>query len=1321
MSQASQSPTGPASGVVIARRFTLKRQAGHGGMGLVYQAEDGLTGRTVALKLMHGTANAEVAQRFTREARLLSELNHPGIVAYVAHGLNEPGQPFLAMEWLDGEDLAERLARQPLTLTETWKLLHRLVEVLAVAHERGITHRDIKPSNLFLRGGQPEDAVLLDFGLAHVSAASRAITGNAVVLGTPGYMAPEQVTRQGELTASADIFSLGCVLYECLTGQAPFRASHMAAVLAKILFTEPAPLHTVRPDLPASLQGLLEMMLAKKPEQRFQDAQQLLRTLNVWGPLPEAPAPGLVARSTVELAGAEHQLVSVLLATPQVLWGETITVNPEENEQERNKLELWRRQLESSGARAVLMADSSLLATFLLERGTATDQAALAAHCALSIKERWPESAVVLTTGLSLRDKPLPVGEVMDRAGEFLRRFEDAPGPVPHVMLDETTAGLLGPRFQLDKVQSGVFLLLRERLWVDESRPLLGRPTPCVGREQELALMEVAFNACLEDGASRALLIIAPAGTGKSRLRHEFLRRLERREQPMLVLLGRADPMTMGSAYGLVGQALRQLCNVVEAEPLEARREKLSRRVSRYLLPGDMKDIVAFLGELCGVPFPAEDNARLRAAREDPRVMSTRVAGAMVAFLRAELSQGPVLLVLEDLHWSDSSTVKLVEDVLGELAEAPLMVLGLARPEVKEHFPGLWARFVQEVPLRSLSQKASARLVHEVLGAQVPAAVVERLVEQSAGNALFLEELIRGLAEGHGEQTPGTVLAMLQSRLQRLDPALRRALLAASIFGRTFWAGGVRALHERTEELAAGEVERSLRRAVELELVQAQPSSRFPAEAEYRFRHALVRDAAYGLIPEGHRVVGHHLAGAWLEQAGEKDPLVLAEHYQRGRQKARAVHFFTQAGDWLLERQDLLGAQRCLESALALEPSGPALEGIQALQGAVDMWMEDFAQFYTVGEEILPLPRPGSSAWSRMIGGLILACAQNDRVRTVAELAPRLLGGPPQADELLAYTELASALVCVTAWYGQRHEAIAVLERVEAVGAAQRVRERQEGWGWLCCARGYFEYFHEARPWHSWLRAQEALEAFRQRAPARSLAAVWCVRGLALAALGELPAAIESLREGLEEARGAGQSQARAFLQVHLALTLASSTVPADQEEARHQALSTLDKEKVNLLLIGLAHLALARVAAAQGGLSEARQHATQACEVLGVFGPFQLQARTVLCATLLAQGNAVEARAEAEHVRRLLERMGDMGAAGVGAWWVVAQTGRATEDRAGAEFALRQALRCLRLRAGDFADATARERFLRQVPEHARVLELAHQWWGEGLDDAHV
>ncbi|HYI01510.1 serine/threonine-protein kinase, partial [Hyalangium sp.] len=788
-----------APGTIIAGRFTLQRLAGQGGAGLVYQARDSVSGHLVALKLLHTIAESESARRFAREAELLAQLHHPGIVSYVAHGLTDERQPFLAMEWLEGEDLSRRLARQPLGLSDTLLLLRRVSEVLAVTHARGIVHRDIKPSNLFLRRGRAVDVVLVDFGLARISEASSAFTGSAMVLGTPGYMAPEQASSKQDISPSADIFSLGCVLYECLSGQAPFRAAHIAAVLAKILFTDPPPLRTLRAELPASLQALVDRMLAKDPEQRLADGQQLQRMLAELDVLPELPAPEGRGTAAVppRLPSTEQHLVSVVLATPTVYSGEARTLNPDEAVRLHDLLSSLKKELRAHRARATLLVDGSLLATFLLEHGTATDQAALAAHCALSVKERWPESLVALTTGLSLRSAPMPVGEVVDRAGELLRHLEggaelaDAP-----VILDETTAGLLGPRFQLDKTDSGKFVLRGEHLSVDESRPLLGRPTRCVGREQELSLLELAFATCMEDSTARALLVTAPAGTGKSRLRSEFLRRLEHRGQKTLTLFGRGDPMNAGSAYGLLGQAVRQLCGVVDREPLEVRREKLSQRLSRYLLPEQMKDTVEFLGELCGVPFPSEDSPKLHAAREDPRLMSLQVARAMVAFLRAESSQGPMLLVLEDLHWSDAPTVRLVDEVLHELSDTPLLVLALARPEVKELFPGLWAQSLQEVPLRGLSQRASTQLAHEVLGRQVPEALVSRLVEQAAGNALFLEELIRGVAEGRGEETPGTVLAILQSRLQRLEPELRRVLRAASIFGRTFWLGGVKALLE---------------------------------------------------------------------------------------------------------------------------------------------------------------------------------------------------------------------------------------------------------------------------------------------------------------------------------------------------------------------------------------------------------------------------------------------------------------------------------------------------------------------------------------------
>ncbi|WP_224366033.1 serine/threonine-protein kinase [Hyalangium versicolor] len=1304
----------PAPGTLLADRFRIQRLAGRGGMGSVYRAMDITSEHPVAVKLLNAATDSETAQRFTREAQLLSELRHPRIVSYVAHGVTEEGQPFLAMEWLEGEDLAHRLPRQPLSLSEALLLVRRSAEGLASAHAQGIVHRDIKPSNLFLRGGEVEDVVVLDFGLARLAAASQALTGSSMVLGTPGYMAPEQASSHHDITPGADIFSLGCVLYECLTGQPPFRAPHIAAVLAKILFSEPARLRTLRPELPASLQALMDQMLAKDPAQRLADASSLLRAMEAMEAPAEVPAPGRPRTPIpISLTQAEQHLVSVLLATPYGAAADDPTLNADDAKHARRRQGPLLQELRANGAQATLLADGSLMATFLLERGTATDQAALAAHCALTVKEQWPDSLVVLATGLTLRGEALPVGEVMDRAGEFLRKMERERNEAALVVLDDTTAGLLGPRFLLDKATSGTTRLLGEHLGADESRRLLGRPTPCVGREQELAVLEMAFFSCLEDTFARALLVIASPGTGKSRLRHEFLRRLEHRAPPMLVMLGRGDPMNAGSAYGLMGEAVRRMCGIQNGEPLESRRQKLARRVSRYLSPELMKDTAEFLGELCGVSFPLEDSPKLRAAREDPQVMSAQVTRAMITFLRAELSQGPVLLILEDLHWSDTFTVKLVDEVLRELSEQPLMVLALARPEVKELFPELWPRHLQEVPLRGLSQKACTRLIHEVLGPQVQEAVVARLVEQAAGNALFLEELMRNEAEGHGSETPGTVLAMLQSRLQRMEPIPRRVLLAASIFGRSFWTGGIKALLE--EVLSPQEMERGLQGLKDLEMVQPQPGSRFPGETEYRFRHALVRDAAYSLLPGHLKPLGHRRAGAWLEHAGEHDPWLLAEHYQLGQEKERAVHFFIRAGERLFEQEDMPGAQRCLEAALECEPTGSPLAELRALEVLICFWREDFERGFNVGTKVQPQLPVGSAPWARVTGAMILMGAQSSRHADLARLAQLLLGTTPEPQAATSYIETAAFLTAINSWGGLRAQALIVLGRLDSVGT-DILPQAPIARGWTWCARAYAHHFLQPHPWQACVAGEEGVRAFREVNSERNRTAPQAIWGLAVEALGEGARAIEILRDAVETTQRGGETYAAAATRMQLLLVLSNSPESTHREEARHRARHLLETTG-DLLYQGVAHLALARVTGAEGWQAQAESHAREACERFGVFLSFQLLARTFLSATLRAQGRAEEARAAAEAGVQVLEQIGGLGAGTVGAWLALAEACLVQGDTAAGERALRRAVQCVGMRANDIPDASARARFLHQVPENLRTLELARQRWGEGWE----
>jgi hypothetical protein len=1291
-------------GTVIANRFTLEARAGRGGTGAVYRARDALSGGPVALKLLQWDS-PEAQQRFLREATLLSSLRHPGIVAYVAHGTTETGLHFLAMEWLEGEDLAHRLARQRLGLEESLTLVRHAAEALAVSHQHGVIHRDLKPPNLFLRHGRPEEVVLVDFGLARHVAPSRAVTTSQTMLGSPGYMAPEQVSGEAHLTASADIFSLGCILYECLAGTPPFSAPHVASTLAKILFTEPVPLRSHRRELPSGLQTLVECMLAKRATDRLPDTASLLKAMEeLRGQWKAGATAASCLGLPLSLAEAEQQLVSVLLAAPPATAG-AVTGEQVSWEPLRDTL---RPLLASQGAQVAVMAEGWLVLTLAATQGSATDQAVLAARCALALQQHWPEGSVVLATGRGRWGSHLPVGEAMDRAGQLLRQLELLPWDSKAPVLDEVTAGLLGPGFQLSSSQPGLFLLHGTQLVLDESRPLLGKPTPCVGREQELSTLELAFSTCVAESAAQAVLVTAPAGMGKSRLRHEFLRRQKAQGSPVLVLFGRGDPLSAGSADGLLAQALRWLCGISGGEPLETQRSRLLQRLGQHLPPDQKREVVGFLGELCGVFFPDEHSARLRAARGDLRLMSLQVSRALVAFLQAECAQHPVLWVLEDLHWGDALTVRLMDEALRRLANHPFMVLALARPEVQPLLSSVsLEQRMHQMPLRGLGQKAAIHLVREVLGTDLSDARVIQLVEQAAGNALFLEELIRGVAAGRGESPPETVMAMLQARLMRLESGARHVLLAASLLGRTFWPGGVRA---QLGDALPGEVlEHWLRHLTEWEWVEPQPSSRFPGEPEYRFRHALVRDAAYGLVHDSHKPAGHAVAGAWLERAGERDPRVLAEHASLGQQPQRAIHFYIQAAEQLFER-DAQGMERCLQEALRLGPDGKSLARLHALQATAAFWRGDATKLFGLGNDVLAQLKPGSRLWACMAYGLYLGHFHfgGGRPEQAAQLGQGLLHVPPEKDARGAYQEALTSALVVEVWFGNRDKAAAFLARALELGHETSLER-----AWLQHAQSIFSYFFEARPWQILEWETQASQDFLAEGMDTKAMLAQTARTWALEVLGDRAGAEAQLREIVALAERSGPLMNRVNARLNLALLLAGSRERALRQEAWALA-SGNELEHLDHFHSGMALTVRARVAAGHGELAEAEGWARKACELMAPFHSTQRTLRMLLSQVLLAQGRVAEARQEAELGVRWVEQEGGEGLMAVGLRVRLAEACLAEGAISEGEQALRRALQSLKASAHSIPEGAARERFLREVPENARAWELARQRWDE-------
>ena len=257
-------------GELIAGRFAVEEKIGTGAMGTVHRARDMLTGQLVALKVLH--APGEHAERFAREAAAIAEISHPGAVRYVAHGILSTGEPFLAMQWIEGETLAKRLQRGKLSIRDTLILGRRIAAALGAAHARKLVHRDVKPANVMLAGGAVDTATLVDFGLARRST-SLEVTRTNMLVGTPAYIAPEQARGDDELDVRSDLYSLGITLFHLATGRVPFTGKSQGAILVRHILEEVPDPRSVRSDLSESFAGILHRLTRKRPEDRFASAE----------------------------------------------------------------------------------------------------------------------------------------------------------------------------------------------------------------------------------------------------------------------------------------------------------------------------------------------------------------------------------------------------------------------------------------------------------------------------------------------------------------------------------------------------------------------------------------------------------------------------------------------------------------------------------------------------------------------------------------------------------------------------------------------------------------------------------------------------------------------------------------------------------------------------------------------------------------------------------------------------------------------------------------------------------------------------------------
>jgi class 3 adenylate cyclase/tetratricopeptide (TPR) repeat protein len=437
------------------------------------------------------------------------------------------------------------------------------------------------------------------------------------------------------------------------------------------------------------------------------------------------------------------------------------------------------------------------------------------------------------------------------------------------------------------------------------------RESPLVGRDAELKALETLYERVLEESQPQLVTLIGEAGVGKSRVLREFERRLGQHPSDPSLRTGRCLPYGTGIVFWALGEVLRGEASIVDSDSAEEAWRKLSRYVSD--LRGDEGEAsdrqAAMIGRLLGVEVPPE----LVPREENPERSREQFFSALRAGIEAIARRRPLVIAFEDIHWADDGMLEAIEH-LAQWVRAPLMLVCLARDELLDRRPG-WGggrRSATQLVLEPLSAAQARALVDALLPAGFERAMA--VAERSGGNPLFAEEMARRIAEegGEGSALPDTVQGVLAARLDSLRQFERRLVQQAAVVGRTFPEGALAALAEAERE----DLGRALAALQQKEILVPAGEGYVEGERELGFKHVLIRDVAYGMLPKAVRSRRHFEVGTFLEQrAGDRTAevlAVLADHYGRaaalGREggvqgpeliemRRHAVRFLEEAGD----------------------------------------------------------------------------------------------------------------------------------------------------------------------------------------------------------------------------------------------------------------------------------------------------------------------------------------------------------------------------------------------------------------------------------------
>ncbi len=649
-------------------------------MGVVYQGR-GAAGETVAIKVLHGTdhANADVQDalrvRFEREASV--RIDHPNVIRILDAGLTDDGAPYLVMERLWGRALSEVLAdaREPIAISGAIAWVTEASEALHAIHAAGVIHRDIKPSNLFLC----DDGTIkvVDFGIAHLQNATT-LTQTGHMIGTLDYLSPEQAEGSKTLSVTTDVWALGVVLYELLTGQRPFSRDSPMATLVAILMSDPPSIAAVRPGVPSSLESLVSKALCKSPADRWKDPLAFAEALRTFQARTR-DAPSSVSQSAAPLMRSGEQRVVAIVMAHGV----------------RDSVQ-FSQCMHDFGGRPTQCLAGSAMGLFGAQRSSGDE---LGRACEAALAAAPFATYIAVSAGRALAEEDGLTGVAINDVEAALHRAREADRS--GVVVTGSVAEFVPARFERTAVGGDLWQLLKARKAVLQTP----QPVRLFGREDELALLERTIARAHDEQTAQSVLFTAEMGGGKSALVNQLTTRSD-----VDVLLCQSPSAIHRRAFGLWENLLRSLPDAVLEPVLQA-----------WLHPPQGGDLSTL-------------------SQTDFRAVRGQLRGALRSWVIARAEQAPTAFVLEDLHRADGESLELLEDLLETIQHTPSVFVLTARGESHESLASLRERVTRSYPLVPLSKRAAQQMTQSLLP-RAGSAWVSAIVERAGGNPFFVEQL----------------------------------------------------------------------------------------------------------------------------------------------------------------------------------------------------------------------------------------------------------------------------------------------------------------------------------------------------------------------------------------------------------------------------------------------------------------------------------------------------------------------------------------------------------------------------------------------------